>query len=117
MRKVRQLNLNLSKIDFETLAEIANLIEKTILDHISSVLGTRITDYNIVVGVKLDNDMLTITVDADTKAYFINKLSLESILDAALRNAFNAAEQFLSKFRFSEKNSGEGKKSCNSNTC
>ncbi|MEM0026764.1 MAG: DUF3194 domain-containing protein [Ignisphaera sp.] len=116
MRKVKLLNLDLNKIDFEALSELAITIENTIINYLNTVLRSRATDYNITVGVEL-NDVLTISIDIDTKAYFISKPSLEAILDTATRKAFDAAEQFLSRFRCHEEDYRGCKESCHNNTC
>ncbi|MEL9939886.1 MAG: DUF3194 domain-containing protein [Ignisphaera sp.] len=115
MRKVKPLNLDLNKIDFNVLSELANIIENTIINYLNTVLGTRATDYGIAISVKLD-DTLTISIDVDAKAYFISKPSLEAIIDTAVSKAFDAAEQFLSRFRCYEENDRECKESCHSNS-
>ena len=108
-KECKVLNIDLSKINDDVIAELIKHVEAALTSYLNDILGPRLTDFNIVIGVEVKESELTVSIDIEIKTYFSNKLNLESILDSALRRAFNAAELFLSKFGVDNKSDKESK--------
>uniref|UniRef100_A0A7J2TZV0 DUF3194 domain-containing protein n=1 Tax=Ignisphaera aggregans TaxID=334771 RepID=A0A7J2TZV0_9CREN len=116
MKSSRVLNLDLNKMRLEDLAQLTHIIEDEMTKHLNEVLGLRLTDFNITIGAEVKEEELIISVDVEVKAYFTDNLNLEAILDSALRRAFNAAEQFLARYRTGNKHVTVNSESCNCNS-
>jgi siroheme synthase (precorrin-2 oxidase/ferrochelatase) len=121
MKKRVELNLDLKRIQVEDLAQIAQLMEEEILKHLQQVLGDRLTDCNITIGAEVKNEELVISVDVEVKAYFLSNIDLGTVIDSAIRRAYNAAERFLTRFRAEHRtdtiNNETSTERCYSNTC
>jgi len=116
-----ELDLDLKRIQVEDLAQIAQLMEEEILKHLQQVLGDRLTDCSVTIGAEVKSEELVISVDVEVKAYFFGNINLGTVIDSAIRRAYNAAEQFLTRFRaehrtdaIDNETSTEG---CSNNSC
>jgi hypothetical protein len=117
MRSSKALNLDLNKICVDDLAQLTHIIEDEIVKYLNEVLGPRLTDCNITIGAEIKGEELVISVDVEVKAYFTDNVSLEAMLDSALRRAFDVVERHLTRYRVSSKHVADNSESGNHNSC
>ncbi len=117
MKKIRkrvdleELGLNLSAISEDDMLRIAEIAETEIRRALDEVLGPRMIKYLLAVEVFMD-DKLNVFVDLAVDSRIPPAISLESVLDRAIKRGLDKAAAYVRELaRLRKEVSGESKAS------
>ncbi|RLG75887.1 MAG: hypothetical protein DRO12_04975 [Thermoprotei archaeon] len=96
---MKELGLDLQKLDEGALTHIASVVEEAIRKSLEEVLGPRILRYTVTVTVAIESGRLVVSVDTSVTSRVPPTLSLEHIIDRAIKRGFDRVELLL-KQRF-----------------
>ncbi len=85
--------------NYDSLLLIASYIEEVVKEELEKILGQRTNKYYLAIGVEHNNSYITISIDLEVEAYILPKIDLGKVIDKVIRNAFDRARIFLSRFR------------------
>ncbi|HDI02125.1 MAG TPA: hypothetical protein ENF93_00615 [Ignisphaera sp.] len=91
---IEELGLDLSKLTEEELYKIAEIAEVEIRKALDEVLGPRIIKYLLIVNVFID-DKLNVFVDLSTDSHVPPAISLENVLDRAIKRGLDKAAAYV----------------------
>ncbi len=115
MKKIRkrvdleELGLNLSAISEDDMLQIAEIAETEIRRALDEVLGPRMIKYLLAVEVFMD-DKLNVFIDLAVDSRIPPAISLESVLDRAIKRGLDKAAAYVRELaRLRKEISGESK--------
>lgn len=115
---IESLNLDLKRISQKDLEDIATFIEQIIADELNKTLGARILNFIVTISTEVSGDAINVAIDLEVDSYLIPNISLESILDKVINNAFARLRAFLStRYRKTGDNAEEQQIHSHHSTC
>ncbi len=92
--RVEELGLDLNDISLDDLEKIAEITESEIRKALDEALGPRILKYLLMVQVDI-NSALNVIVDLAVDSHIPPFISLESVLDRAIKRGLDRARQLI----------------------
>ncbi len=95
--ELEEVGLDLSNLSEDFLSRVAEITEEEIRKALDEVLGPRIIKYLLMVDVFVD-DKLNVVVDLAVDSHVPPYISLESVIDRAIKRGLDKAAAYVRSF-------------------
>lgn len=97
-RKIKEIGLNLEKLDEQILFKILERVENEVEDFLRKVLPPK-SEYDLVISLSKENNYIIFTIDLGIKAGYEDLINYNDIIGDAINVARRRLEKELQRYR------------------
>jgi hypothetical protein len=97
-QKIKILNLELERIDLNTLLNIADKVEKGIRRFLDEKLPPK-SEHDLIISITHEGDHITLSIDVGVKAGYADLINYDKIVGDAINIARRIFEREIKKYR------------------